>query len=119
MLHTLSTSPWHSDIAGMIRLMAEGDDLLLLADGVLAAVENSHFLEILRAAPISIHVLNVDVQARGLCAQISSDVIMVSYTDFVRLTGKHPDQMTWYCHTVVYYLTPFRHGPKISRPHII
>ncbi len=51
MLHTLSTSPWHSDIAGMIRLMAEGDDLLLLADGVLAAVENSHFLEILRAAP--------------------------------------------------------------------
>ena len=95
MLHTLSTSPWHADITGMIRMMAEGDDLLLFADGVLAAIENSHFLEILRAAPISIYVLNEDVQARGLCAQISSDVIMVSYTDFVRLTVKQPTQMAW------------------------
>ena len=95
MLHTLRTSPWHADITGMLRLMDEGDDLLLIADGVLAAVENSHFVEILRTAPISIYVLNEDVQARGLCAQISSDVIMVSYTDFVRLTVKHPVQMSW------------------------
>ncbi|MGL5699847.1 MAG: sulfurtransferase complex subunit TusB [Kluyvera sp.] len=95
MLHTLSTSPWHVDISAMLRLMDDGDDLLLLADGVLAALENSRFLELLRAAPISIHVLNEDVQARGLCAQISSDVIVVSYTDFVRLTVKHPAQMAW------------------------
>ena len=95
MLFTLSTSPWHADIAGMLRLMGEGDDLLLVADGVLAAVEHSHFVEILRAAPISIHVLNEDAHARGLCAQISSDVIVVSYTDFVRLTVKHAAQISW------------------------
>ena len=95
MLHTLRTSPWHADITGMLRLIDEGDDLLLIADGVLAAVENSHFVEILRSAPISIYVLNEDVQARGLCAQISSDVIMVSYTDFVRLTVKHASQIAW------------------------
>ena len=95
MLHTLRTSPWHADITGMLRLMDEGDDLLLIADGVLAAVENSHFVEILRTAPISIDVLNEDAQARGLCAQISSDVIVVSYTDFVRLTVKHAAQISW------------------------
>ena len=95
MLHTLSSSPWHADIAGMLRLMDDGDDLLLFADGVLAGLENGRFLEILRAAPISLYVLNEDVQARGLCAQISSDVIMVSYTDFVRLTVKHPAQIAW------------------------
>lgn len=95
MLHTLRTSPWHADISGITRLMDDGDDLLLIADGVLAAVENGRFLEILRAAPISIYVLNEDVQARGLCAQISSDVIMVSYTDFVRLTVKHASQIAW------------------------
>ena len=95
MLHTLRTSPWHADISGITRLMDDGDDLLLIADGVLAAGENSRFLEILRAAPISIYVLNEDVQARGLCAQISSDVIMVSYTDFVRLTVKHASQIAW------------------------
>ena len=95
MLHTLRTSPWHADITGMLRLMDEGDDLLLIADGVLAAVENSHVVEILRTAPISIYVLNEDAQARGLCAQISSDAMMVSYTDFVRLTVKHPAQIAW------------------------
>lgn len=95
MLHTLSTSPWHADIAGMLRLMGEGDDLLLIADGVLAALEHGHFIEILRSAPISIHVLNEDAQARGLCAQISSDVSVVSYTDFVRLTVKHSAQLAW------------------------
>ena len=95
MLHTLRTSPWHADISGITRLMDDGDDLLLIADGVLAAVENGRFLEMLRAAPISIYVLNEDVQARGLCAQISSDVIMVSYTDFVRLTVKHASQIAW------------------------
>ncbi|HAT1572974.1 TPA: sulfurtransferase complex subunit TusB [Kluyvera cryocrescens] len=95
MLHTLSTSPWHADITGMLRMMGKGDDLLLVADGVLAAVENSHFVEILRSAPISLYVLKEDTQARGLCAQISSDAIMVSYTDFVRLTVKHPAQIAW------------------------
>ena len=95
MLHTLSTSPWHADIAGMLRLMGEGDDLLLRADGVLAALENGYFIEILRSVPISIHVLNEDAQARGLSAQISSDVSVVSYTDFVRLTVKHSAQLGW------------------------
>ena len=30
MLHTLSVSPWHADIAAMLRVMDHGDDLLLL-----------------------------------------------------------------------------------------
>ena len=38
MLHTLSTSPWHADMATMRRLIKEGDDLLLLSDGVIAAI---------------------------------------------------------------------------------
>lgn len=95
MLHTLRTSPWQMDMAGMLRLINEDDDLLLLADGVLAVVENSHFLEILRAASISLYVLNEDVQARGLSGQIPHDITMVSYTDFVRLAVKHPSQMAW------------------------
>lgn len=95
MLHTLSTSPWHTDMTGLLRLVKEGDDLLLLSDGVIAAVEGNHFLDILSKAPISLHVLKEDVEARGLCGQISSSVVRVSYTDFVRLAVKHASQMTW------------------------
>ena len=54
MLHTLSVSPWHADIAAMLRVMDHGDDLLLLSDGVTAAIAGGRFLEILQSAPITL-----------------------------------------------------------------
>lgn len=95
MLHILSISPWHTDMNALMRVLKEGDDLLLRADGVVAAIEGSRFLDILRSAPISVHVLQEDVEARGLCGQISNSVVRVSYTDFVRLAVKHASQMAW------------------------
>ncbi|ARI10746.1 MULTISPECIES: sulfurtransferase complex subunit TusB [Klebsiella] len=95
MLHTLSTSPWHADMATMRRLIKEGDDLLLLSDGVIAAIAEGRFLEILQSAPISIYALQEDIEARGLAGQIADSVIRVSYTEFVRLTVKHAGQLDW------------------------
>lgn len=95
MLHTLINSPFKCDFNAMLRLLAEGDEVLLLQDGVLAALEGSQALESLRAAPISLHVLQDDVIARGLSAQISSSAAAVSYTEFVALTVKQTQQMTW------------------------
>ena len=95
MLHTLSTSPWHADIAAMLRLIKEGDELLLLSDGVIAAVAQGRFLEILQSAPISLYALQDDIDARGRAGQIADSVVRVSYTDFVRLTVKHSSQMAW------------------------
>lgn len=95
MLHTLRHSPWQCDFATLISSLQEGDDVLLIQDGVIAALEGSRFLEMLRNAPISVSVLKDDVKARGLCAQISNNVVRVSYTDFVRMTVKHQSQMAW------------------------
>ena len=95
MLHTLSVSPWHADIAAMLRLMEHGDDLVLLSDGVTAAIADGRFLEILQSTPITLYVLQDDVDARGLAGQIADSVGRVSYTDFVRLTVKHADQLAW------------------------
>ncbi len=119
MLHTLSVSPWHADIAAMLRLMEHGDDLVLLSDGVTAAIADGRFLEILQSAPITLYVLQDDVDARGLAGQIADSVGRVSYTDFVRLTVKHAGQLAGDSGIVVYFLTPFRHRPKILRPHNI
>ncbi len=82
MLHTLSVSPWHADIAAMLRLMEHGDDLVLLSDGVTAAIADGRFLEILQSAPITLYVLQDDVDARGLAGQIADSVGRVSYTGF-------------------------------------
>ena len=95
MLHTLSSSPWHTDLRAMLRLVKDGDDLLLLSDGVIAAIAGAPFLEILRSAPITIHALQDDIDARGLAGQIADSVVRVGYTDFVRMSVKHPGQLSW------------------------
>lgn len=95
MLHTLRHSPWQCDIAGLTRMLQPGDDLLLLQDGVTAALEGSRYLESLLSAPITVYALEEDICARGVAAQISGNVVRVGYTDFVRLTVKHSAQMAW------------------------
>lgn len=95
MLHTLSHSPWQCDMTALLRTLREGDDLLLLSDGVIAALEGGQYLELLLNAPITVHVLKEDIDARGLAGQISSNAVRVGYTDFVGLTLKHETQMRW------------------------
>ncbi|HDR2893006.1 TPA: sulfurtransferase complex subunit TusB [Enterobacter asburiae] len=95
MLHTLSHSPWQCDIEALVRMLREGDDLLLMQDGVLAAIEGSRFVEILTNAPISVSALKEDIDARGLTGQISAKIDVVGYTDFVNLAVTHPSQMNW------------------------
>ena len=95
MLHTLSHSPWQCDIEALVRMLHEGDDLLLIQDGVLAAIEGSRFVEILTNAPISVSALKEDIDARGLAGQISAKIDVVGYTDFVNLAVTHSSQMNW------------------------
>jgi len=95
MLHTLSRSPWQCDMAAMLRLLRAGDDLLLLSDGVTAALEKGPYIALLLSAPITLHALNEDIVARGLSGQISHSVVKVDYNDFVSLTVKNAVQLHW------------------------
>ncbi|KGD81830.1 tRNA 2-thiouridine synthesizing protein B [Pantoea sp. PNA 14-12] len=95
MLHTLFHSPTYSDIESLTRLLMPEDDLLLLQDGVLAAIEGSRALEQLRASGAKLWALEDDLNARGLSTQISPVVQSVDYTFFVALTVKHQQQMAW------------------------
>lgn len=95
MLHTLMHSPFQCDYTLMVSMVAEGDDLLLLQDGVLAALRGNRFLPGLLTLPAGLYVLQADVEARGLTKQIADNFALVSYTEFVSLTEKHPQQMIW------------------------
>ena len=95
MLHTLINSPFKCDFSALLRMLKEGDDLLLLQDGVLAALQGSKALEALLEAPVGLFVLKEDIQARGLSAQISPTIATIGYNGFVALTVKHPQQVTW------------------------
>ncbi|AYY06763.1 sulfurtransferase complex subunit TusB [Enterobacter roggenkampii] len=95
MLHTLSHSPWQCDIDALLSMLRDGDDLLLIQDGVLAALEGSRFVEMLTNAPITVSALKDDLDARGLSGRISAKIDVVGYTDFVNLTVTHASQMNW------------------------
>lgn len=94
MLHTLSHSPRECDMAALVAALSPGDDLLLIQNGVIAALPGPA-LDLLLAAPVSVSVLSDDLVARGLAAQISTSVARVGYTEFVRLASQHRAQMAW------------------------
>ena len=70
MLHTLHRSAWLTDFSSLLRLVGADDELLLLQDGVTAAIEGSRFLETLQNASIKDYELEEDIKARGLGGQI-------------------------------------------------
>ncbi|MCS3406195.1 MULTISPECIES: sulfurtransferase complex subunit TusB [Gammaproteobacteria] len=95
MLFTLSRSPLQCDLPALLRLTSSGDALLLLQDGVLAALAGSAPLDLLLNAPISLYALEDDLSARGLSGYISHNVTVIGYNQFVELTEKHRSQMAW------------------------
>lgn len=94
-LHTLSHSPYRTDIDAMLRGVAPGDALLLLQDGVIAGLAQGGASARLLAPGVPVYALRADVEARGLVEQISSSVRLVDYTEFVRLTVQHAAQLAW------------------------
>jgi len=95
MLHILQHSPFQTDLESILRCVKQDDELLLIQDAVIVALSGTKALDLLLAAPISIYALQEDIEARGITAQISTSIGKVSYTDFVRLTVKHEQQITW------------------------
>jgi tRNA 2-thiouridine synthesizing protein B len=94
-LHTLNKSPEHSAFAQCIALIDKEDALLLIGDGVYAAVPNSRAAGTLANLSAAIYVLESDAIAAGLTT-LPAGVIAVSIGGFVELTEQYPRQMAWY-----------------------
>lgn len=95
MLYTLRHSPFACDLEALLSTVLPGDDLLLWQEGVIAGLEASAAQAALRASGLSLYALEADIIARGLSAYISPGITIIDYTDLVRLTEKHPQQMAW------------------------
>lgn len=95
MLFTLAQSPQRCDFSLLVSMVAREDALLLMQDGVLAALDGSEACELLSQQVQSIYVLSEDLAARGLVGQISHKITLIDYTGFVALTEKHAQQTAW------------------------
>ena len=91
MLHTVNRSPLSSNsLYSALRIAAPGDPLLLLEDGVYAAIPGAAWEQALRAALAQrpIYALGADLQARGI-ERLIEGIQVTGYDGFVALVEQH------------------------------
>jgi tRNA 2-thiouridine synthesizing protein B len=94
-LHTLNASPASAAFAECLRLLAPGDALLLLGDGVYCALAGTTARAQLDAAGAELYVLHDDVAAAGILGQ-TAGTSTVDIDGFVALTERFARQLAWY-----------------------
>jgi tRNA 2-thiouridine synthesizing protein B len=99
MLHTINKSPFERGVLETcLRLAKSGASVLLIEDGVYAALAGTAKSELVEGhkADIKFYVLGVDLDARGLNEQpMIEGVETVDYGGFVDLVTAHDAVHSW------------------------
>jgi len=98
-LHTVNKSPFERDsAASCLRHAAAGSAVLLLEDGIYAALRGTTFEPTLRAVlgRARVYVLGPDLAARGMePARLVEGIEVVDYDGFVDLVVAHDKVQAW------------------------
>lgn len=94
-LHTLNASPTSAAFQDCIALLAPSDAIILLGDGVYAAVDGTHTLAQLLERTEQVHVLQADAAAAGVLNSLGA-VHIITVNGFVELSEKFSRQLAWY-----------------------
>lgn len=93
-LHTVNKSPLQDHSLGScLQFMAPNDGVVLLEDGVYAAIGNVDFG--LSAAAGPVYALDSDISARGLAARIRDGIRVIGYEEFVTLCTEYDVVKSW------------------------
>jgi len=99
LLHLVNKSPFERNaLDSCLRLAAPGSSILLIEDGVYAALENAAHAEKItgRLEDFSFYVLGPDVAARGLGDSLLIEgLTVVDYEGFVDLVAQHNATQSW------------------------
>lgn len=99
MLHTVNKSPLdRNTLASCLRLAKPGSAILLIEDGVYAALADAKSAEMIGAAlqDFKIFVLEPDLKARGITDKPLIDGInTIDYGGFVDLSLEHEAVQAW------------------------
>ena len=99
MLHIVNKSPFErAALDSCLRLAKTGSSILLIEDGVYAALQDSAHTEKMasRMEDFSFYVLGPDVAARGLeDTPLIGGFTVVDYEGFVDLVAEHDVTQSW------------------------
>ena len=92
MLHIVNRSPFsHNSLAECLRVCDEQASILLIEDGVYAALRDGEWLQRIQEKTARLYVLDADIAARGLTEKIPAAIARVDYPGFVQLCCEHCD----------------------------
>ena len=97
-LHTVNKSPLtHSGFTDCLNSCAQGSSIILIEDGVYAAVKQQETEHLLGLAPgVKLYALEADIIARGLADQLLETVTITNDSGFVKLVTEHDTVVSWY-----------------------
>ena len=99
MLHLVNKSPFErTSLDSCLRLAQAGSSILLIEDGVYAALENTVHAEKIsgRMEDFSVYVLGPDIAARGLGdSPLIEGLTIIDYEGFVDLVVEHEVTQSW------------------------
>jgi len=99
MLHLINKSPLERPaLDSCLRLAKTGSSVLLLEDGVYAAMRKAAYAEVIskKMADLKFYVLGPDVSARGLDdTPLIDGIEVVDYGGFVDLVTAHEVTQSW------------------------
>lgn len=98
LLHTVNQSPTNGSAwQSALRSLLPGAHLLLLEDGVYAAVAGTAAADQLAALNnVHCYVLAADAAARGVTHKLTAAIELISYQDFVSLSIECHAVQSWY-----------------------
>ena len=98
MLHIINKSPFERDnLESCLRLATPGSTILLIEDGVYAALKGTGVADSINGAmkDFSFRVLDADLEARGVADKVMDGVEKVNYDGFVDLVTESDKVQSW------------------------
>lgn len=99
MLHTVNKSPFEKDsLESCLATAKAGSAVLLIEDGVYAALEGSKVADKVKAAmsaDIKVYALGSDLDTRGVAGKVMGGIKIVGYDGFVDLACEHDKVSSW------------------------
>lgn len=98
MLHTVNKSPYtKNSLDTCLRMAKEGSAILLIEDGVYAALTDSEVTSKVEAAmkKCTFYALGADLEARGVQDRVIDGIKVVDYAGFVDLAAESSGVQSW------------------------
>ena len=97
-LNILNKSSRSESLDDCLTQISPGDALLLIEDGVLAAVDTPHNHQWLQRCPegVALYTLREDAVARGVESHLMTQFHPVGYEEFVDLVAQFRLSQSWY-----------------------